>query len=327
MGLSLTRTGEDKPIITTNLRIDSPLSGGTVGNIQVIALNYDKGSLILDKNILNVECLSTIPGTSGHYATDIVATKDVDYTYADSIYTFSNNDIMIAIANVLVANPASGFRVMYNNSQTSIVGYQPTISGNTYTYHNTYSGRISDFVFTVNQDNSITIDTALSIRYGSSANTVTFFELPYTNGIVKSQIDAKFIPVDGSTITVDSNGKLAASGGGSSQLYVHNVCVSKSNMNVYAYSTIITSDSTPFTLATLCSYLYTNGLTGAYPNGAAKKAASGKYYDSTNNISYIVEGLSSPNENGVNINAANAQATSGSLVIPAEAIKDYVHAL
>ena len=144
-------------------------------------------------------------------------------------------------------------------------------------------------------------------------------------GLVK-QIDSKFIPIDGTSITVDQNGKLAASGGGSLQLYVHNIYLAGSN-GAQCYTTIITNDNTQFTLPTLASYLYSNGLTGFYPNATAMKQVSGKFYNSTDSIPYICLGIASTNGTGVTLKFAKSEDTSGGLDVAAEAINDYVHSL
>lgn len=72
--------------------------------------------------------------------------------------------------------------------------------------------------------------TATSVKYSSSfynflsTNSITYMRIDYPVGakIIKT-VDAKFIPVDGTSIVVDSNGKLAATGGSSSSKYLHKV--------------------------------------------------------------------------------------------------------
>lgn len=107
---------------------------------------------------------------------------------------------MVAIAKVLLDKELQGqsysIRTAFGNAQSSLTGYRPTVSGNTYTYNRTSGQTIRDFVFTVNQDNSITINTPLTI-YSTIATPeiIRFFDLPPTNGIVRNKIDKKFIPL------------------------------------------------------------------------------------------------------------------------------------
>lgn len=100
------------------------------------------------------------------------------------------------------------------------------------------------------------------------------------NGIMKLT-EAQFselsnngtITVGGITYTYDPNGTLYVtddtSGGGSSQLYVHNILYSKdstvgSNYEFKVAMKFITSDATPFTTATLQSYLQTLSINNYY---------------------------------------------------------------
>ena len=95
--------------------------------------------------------------------------------------------------------------------------------------------------------NSLTGEiTATSVKYSASfynfltTNSITYMKIDYPTGakIIKT-VDAKFIPIDGTSITVDSNGKLAATGGGGSSYTFTNGLTESSGTVSFEYNSQI----------------------------------------------------------------------------------------
>ena len=132
----------------------------------------------------------------------------------------------------------------------------------------------------------------------------------------------------GTNITIDENNVISATGGsGGSQLYVHNIYLESISGSAAAYCTIITNNNTPFTLSTLASYLYNNGLPGVEDNQYGCKAASGQYYDADRNKNFIITAIIGPNTSEVDMIGFQIGTTRNTTNVGASKIVDIVHEL
>lgn len=206
----------NKPTIPTISDVTSQITSDNPIN----KINYSGGAIkfqfLKDEGALETSDtkLTLVDGVSGKYDTTFNVVENTDYTVSGNTMTFSSTDFQNAVCRTLVAatnhNHAFGWKV-YAGTSSGIASGTPAVSSNTYTYTGNFS-----FVFTDNLDGTFTITTPLSITLTVAPTTsVLFSKFPIAANLVK-QMDAKFIPIDNSTITVDRNGKLTASGGGGS---------------------------------------------------------------------------------------------------------------
>lgn len=159
--------------------------------------------------------------------------------------------------------------------------------------------------------------TSSAYTFDTANDTVEItLEIPQPVGpAVYHPMDGRYLPIDGVTITLNSNNQLQAA---SSQttLYAHNMRLT-TELGA-AQVTLISSRSTAYDIPNLAAYLYNNNLRNS---SGSMHAASGYFKDTDNHVWYVARGISSPDALAVNV---VMQGDIGELEMAVTAINDFI---
>lgn len=204
-------TKDDLNDYATKAELDDIKNNGTAANVDV-----DNKTIIRDAN----GKLKTAIGGAEYDTGDVIFTSNAvdwvldssntggmssgDYIIGSSTYNFENNKSYFVVINWANGNVSKAY---YTNVDTTFgdrLDYTSGITNTTISKFYVYTNKTTDNVYFY-----------LKNATKDDLNSVTIYDGDIEHVI--EQIDSKFIPVDGETIIVNEDGKLAAVGGGSGE--------------------------------------------------------------------------------------------------------------
>jgi len=223
-----------------NYRLSTVIGGGVLNKYELLTTDFSFSSptAYCNNNHINYYMAYSAVDAYKNSSTEIdIKVGELYSTYTKYIAfstSISGNEVTFEIVSSDVKNTGQWF--VYDTDTETITGTRSVFDEYTEDFYNSY-------VNTQSQNYLKNLNV-----YAAKMSDLT------------EKVDAKFIPIDGTTITVNGNGELTAAG---DSFYTHHIILKDNNDAAVATVNITSKQSSAFTMSDLATFLYNKNITSA----------------------------------------------------------------